>query len=33
VIAPCLTGETQRVQVRRHRFAHVELHVSNVCIV
>jgi hypothetical protein len=33
VIAPCLAGETQRVQVRRHRFAHVQLHVSNVCIV
>jgi len=33
IIAPCLTGETQRVQVRRHRFTHVELHVSNVCIV
>jgi hypothetical protein len=33
VIAPCMQGDTQRVQVRRHRFAHVELHVSNVCIV
>ena len=33
VIAPCETGETQRVQVRRHRFTHVELHVQNVCIV
>jgi hypothetical protein len=33
VIAPCLQGDTQRVQVRRHRFTHVELHVSNVCIV
>ena len=33
IIAPCLQGETQRVQVRRHKFAHVELHVSNVCIV
>jgi hypothetical protein len=33
VIAPCMQGETQRVQVRRHKFAHVELHVSNVCIV
>ena len=32
-IAPCETGETQRVQVRRHRFTHVELHVQNVCIV
>jgi hypothetical protein len=33
VIAPCMQGETQQVQVRRHRFTHVELHVSNVCIV
>jgi hypothetical protein len=33
VIAPCLEGETQRVQVRRHHFTHVELHVRNVCIV
>jgi hypothetical protein len=33
VIAPCMQGETQRVQVRRHRFTHVELHVSNVCVV
>ncbi len=33
IVEPCLQGETQRVQVRRHRFAHVELHVSNVCIV
>jgi hypothetical protein len=33
VIAPCMQGETQRVQVRRHKFTHVELHVSNVCIV
>jgi hypothetical protein len=33
VIAPCLTGETKRVQVRRHRFTYVELHVQNVCIV
>jgi hypothetical protein len=33
IVAPCLTGETKRVQVRRHRFTHVELHVSNVCIV
>jgi hypothetical protein len=32
MIAPCETGETQRVQVRRHRFTHVELHVQNVCI-
>jgi hypothetical protein len=33
VIAPCLQGETKRVQVRRHRFTRIELHVSNVCIV
>jgi hypothetical protein len=33
VIAPCMQGETKRVQVRRHNFTHVELHVSNVCIV
>ena len=33
VIAPCMTGETKRVRVRRHRFTHVELHVANVCVV
>jgi hypothetical protein len=33
VVRPCLQGETKRVQVRRQRFTHVELHVSNVCIV
>ena len=33
IIVPCLTGDTQRVQVRRHRFTRVELHVRNVCIV
>ena len=33
IIAPCETGETQRVEVRRHRFTHVELHVRNTCIV
>jgi hypothetical protein len=33
IIAPCLTGETQRIQVRRHHFTRVELHVQNVCIV
>ena len=33
VIAPCMTGETKRIQVRRHRFTHVELHVQNTCIV
>jgi hypothetical protein len=33
IIAPCMTGETKRVQVARHRFTRVELHVRNVCIV
>ena len=33
IVAPCEMGETQRVQVRRHRFAHVDLQVHNVCIV
>jgi hypothetical protein len=33
VVAPCLSGETKRVQVRRHRFTHGTLHVTNVCIV
>jgi hypothetical protein len=33
IIVPCLTGETKRVQVRRHRMSHVELHVRNICIV
>ena len=33
VVQPCLQGETKRVQVRRHRFTRVELHVTNVCIV
>jgi hypothetical protein len=33
IIAPCMTGETQRIQVRRHHFTRVELHVRNVCIV
>jgi hypothetical protein len=33
VIAPCMQGETKRIQVRRHKFTHVELHVSNVCVV
>jgi hypothetical protein len=33
IVQPCMQGETARVQVRRHHFAHVELHVSNVCIV
>jgi hypothetical protein len=33
IVRPCLQGETKRVQVRRHKFTHVELHVSNVCIV
>jgi hypothetical protein len=33
VIAPCLSGETKRVAVKRHRFTYVELHVQNVCVV
>lgn len=33
IIAPCLTGETKRVQVQRHRMTRVELHVRNVCVV
>jgi hypothetical protein len=33
IVAPCLMGETKRVQVRRHHFTYVELHVSNVCVV
>jgi hypothetical protein len=33
IIAPCMTGETKRVQVRPHRMPYVELHVRNVCIV
>lgn len=33
VIAPCLQGETKRVQVRRHRFTRLVLHVTNVCVV
>ena len=33
IVRPCLQGETKQVQVHRHRFTHVELHVSNVCIV
>jgi hypothetical protein len=33
IIAPCLTGETKQVQVTRHRFTRVELHVQNTCIV
>lgn len=32
VIAPCETGETQRVRVHRKRFTRVELHVQNVCV-
>jgi hypothetical protein len=32
IVASCLMGETKQVQVRRHRFTHVDLHVSNVCI-
>lgn len=33
VIAPCLAGETKRVQVKRRRFTYVELRVRNVCVV
>jgi hypothetical protein len=33
IVAPCMTGETQRVHVHRHRFTRVELHVRNVCVV
>jgi hypothetical protein len=33
VIAPCVMGETKRMQVKRHRFTYVELHMHNVCIV
>jgi hypothetical protein len=33
IARPCLTGETKRVQLKRHRFTYVELHVTNVCIV
>jgi hypothetical protein len=32
IVAPCETGETQRVDVRRRHFTHVELHVRNTCI-
>src|SRR3954452_20755188 len=33
IIAPCMTGETKRIQVTRHHFTYVELHVQNICIV
>jgi hypothetical protein len=33
IAAPCETGETQQVVVRRHRFTPVTLHVRNSCIV
>jgi hypothetical protein len=33
IVQSCMQGETKRVQVRRHRFTQLELHVSNVCIV
>jgi hypothetical protein len=33
IVRPCTTGETKRVRVRRHHFAHLELHVANICIV
>jgi hypothetical protein len=32
IVAPCMTGETQRVDVRKRRFTYVELHVRNTCI-
>jgi hypothetical protein len=32
-IIACMTGETQPVQIHRHRFAEVTLHVRNTCIV
>ena len=32
VVLPCLSGETKRAQVRRHRFTPIELHVTNVCV-
>jgi hypothetical protein len=32
IIAPCLTGDTQPAQVRRHHFTRVELHLRNICI-
>jgi hypothetical protein len=31
--ADCWRGETKRVRVRRHRYAHVDLHVQNNCVV
>jgi hypothetical protein len=30
-IANCLGGESKRVKVRRHRFTHVDLHVTDFC--
>ena len=33
IVRPCLQGETKLVQVRRHHFTQVELHVTNVCVV
>jgi hypothetical protein len=33
VVTQCMTGETQHVDVRRHRFAQLTLHVRNTCIV
>jgi len=33
IVAPCVTGESQRVAIRHHRFTHLELHVRNSCIV
>jgi len=33
IARPCMQGDTKQVQVRKHHFRRVELHVSNVCIV
>jgi hypothetical protein len=33
IVRPCLQGETKQIQVRRHRFTQVDLHVSNICVV
>jgi hypothetical protein len=33
IVAPCLSGDTKGVVIRRHHFTHVELHVTNTCVV
>jgi hypothetical protein len=33
IVMPCMTGETKQVNVTRHHFTYVELHVQNTCIV